>query len=573
MSATSVCPNAECGAEVEGGRPGAVVLCPRCERPFMLGEPTVCAWATEADEPRPPADPESVGRHIGSSASSARGAWEPSTSPATTGSNALRGAARRSPQRHAGARPRVARALRREARAAAAFRHPNFCPIYEAGEADCRPYLAMAYIEGPTLSQVLAAGGPVEPARAVATVRTLALAMGEAHRRGILHRDLKPSTILVEPTGNLIITDFGLARRLGSGDSSLTQTGEVFGTPAYMAPEQIDGDLAAPGPATDIYALGVILYQMLTGRLPFEGPPGRVMGLVLLSAPPAPSVYRPGLDPAAQAVCLRAMARAPGDRYPSMDAFATDLGRLLDRPGSAPGRATSRRTRLALTALAAGATGTVVAVLVAFGLAASPSRTGGSAVASPRLRPPLGPAATGRVVVTPVDRATGPSSKPAAPVDVAVLAGPPRTEFLAPPAPAPPRPTPPTPRGSQSEAPPTNPPPPTPEATKVPPAQPTPRPGQRHPAAGPEAIRPSLAGPRESSTAYRLACDVDLETTPSSAPEVSIGFDSSGRFDPGQRVKTTTSTSTRVVYEYHLVRGGDRVEVAVDRYVRTIKLR
>jgi serine/threonine protein kinase len=213
----------------------------------------------------------------------------------------------------------------REARAAAAFRHPNFCPIYDVGEIDGRRYLAMAYIEGETLENQITRDGPLTPLGAAEIVRTLAHAMAEAHRRGFIHRDLKPSNILVEPGGNLIITDFGLARRIEVDNSPLTRVGTPMGTPAYMSPEQVEGDPSLIGPATDVYALGVILYELLTARRPFRGGGTWILAQILTETPPPPSTHIPTLDPQIEAICLKAMTRSVADRHASMGDFAKAL--------------------------------------------------------------------------------------------------------------------------------------------------------------------------------------------------------------------------------------------------------
>ena len=140
-------------------------------------------------------------------------------------------------------------------------------------------------------------------------MRTLALALAEAHARGIIHRDLKPSNVLISPRRELVIMDFGLARRIEPGDSRLTQAGAILGTPAYMSPEQVAGDAEAIGPACDIYSLGVILYELLTGRLPFEGPRRRSWARSWSPSRRRRRHYRPDLDPRLEAICLKAMAK------------------------------------------------------------------------------------------------------------------------------------------------------------------------------------------------------------------------------------------------------------------------
>ncbi len=156
-------------------------------------------------------------------------------------------------------------------------------------------------------------------------MRKLALALAEAHKRGVIHRDLKPANIMIDRRSEPIIMDFGLARRARAGDPRLTQLGTTMGTPAYMPPEQVNGDIDAMGPASDIYSLGVILYELLTGRLPFVGDAMAQLSQVLLDEPPPPSQFRPNLDPELEAICLRAMAKKIADRYASM----TDLAAAL----------------------------------------------------------------------------------------------------------------------------------------------------------------------------------------------------------------------------------------------------
>jgi serine/threonine-protein kinase len=159
--------------------------------------------------------------------------------------------------------------FRAEAEAIARLRHPNILQVYEIGEADGQPYLALEYVDGGTLAQRLVEA-TLPPTRAAELTRTLARALHETHRAGILHRDLKPSNVLLTGDGAPKVSDFRLARLIDR-DSKLTQTGAVLGTPAYMAPEQAGGRNEDLGPATDVYALGAILYESLTGRPPFRG--------------------------------------------------------------------------------------------------------------------------------------------------------------------------------------------------------------------------------------------------------------------------------------------------------------
>src|SRR5579884_2001207 len=167
--------------------------------------------------------------------------------------------------------PELLERFQREARAAALLRHPNICPVFDVGRADGVPYLTMAYIEGRTLAEAADDYRRRGPGAVAALVRTLALALEEAHGHGVIHRDLKPSNVMITPRGEPVIMDFGLARRADRDDARLTAVGYALGTPAYMPPEQVSGDVDAMGPAADVYSLGVILYELLTGQLPFTG--------------------------------------------------------------------------------------------------------------------------------------------------------------------------------------------------------------------------------------------------------------------------------------------------------------
>ncbi len=167
------------------------------------------------------------------------------------------------------------------------------------------------------------------PREAVKLVAKLAQALDYAHGEGIIHRDLKPSNIMLCPGTGPTVMDFGLAKQTVRQDRKLTQTGMAMGTPGYMPPEQIKGDLDNIGPASDVYSLGVIFFELLTGRLPFEGSPVEVMGNVLLTPNPLPSQFRPGLPRVLDTVCGKAMAKQPEDRYATMKEFAATLQDLL----------------------------------------------------------------------------------------------------------------------------------------------------------------------------------------------------------------------------------------------------
>jgi hypothetical protein len=221
-------------------------------------------------------------------------------------------------------RARGVQRFQREARAIASVAHPNVCAIYDVGEQDCQPFVVMAYLPGPSLGERLKSGGRFEQIdEAVRIAQQILAALGAVHARGIVHRDVKPGNILFDADGKAVLTDFGLAR---SDDAeALTSEGVALGTPAYMAPEQAAGQLDRVGPCTDLYAVGVVLYQMVTGRLPFEGTPLSVLPRIVHEEPPRPSEFRPDLDPAVEAVILRGLLKEPGERWPDAAAFAAAL--------------------------------------------------------------------------------------------------------------------------------------------------------------------------------------------------------------------------------------------------------
>ena len=233
---------------------------------------------------------------------------------------------------HAG--PRELARFRIEAEAVARLQHPNIVQIHEVGEADGHPYCALEFVEGGNLASKI--GGKPMPSRASAELmEALARAMQLAHSRNVVHRDLKPANILLASpgpeSGELIpkITDFGLARQLDS-DSGETQAGAVMGTPSYMAPEQASGNAHEAGPAADIYALGAILYDCLTGRPPFKGKTVvETLDQVRTQEPTPPSRWQASVPLDLDTICLKCLQKEPESRYASAGQLADDLGRYL----------------------------------------------------------------------------------------------------------------------------------------------------------------------------------------------------------------------------------------------------
>jgi hypothetical protein len=214
-----------------------------------------------------------------------------------------------------------------EARAAARLRHPNIVAVFESGQAGDDYYIAAEFVEGKPLSAHLHKGG-LDFQQAARWVRDLATGLAYAHEAKVVHRDIKPANILIDREGRPQLTDFGLAKRVGE-DATRTADGTVLGTPAYMAPEQARGDLAAVGPHSDQYSLGVVLYELLTGRRPFDGPPHVILAQVTVDEAPSPKRFRAGIPRDLEAICLKAMAKEPARRYASAADLAADLERFL----------------------------------------------------------------------------------------------------------------------------------------------------------------------------------------------------------------------------------------------------
>ncbi|GIK40852.1 MAG: hypothetical protein BroJett011_46850 [Chloroflexota bacterium] len=227
------------------------------------------------------------------------------------------------------------RRFEREAQAIAQLEHPHIVRLYRYGEADGLLYMAMQYIEGADLDSVLAGyradGEYIEPVEASRIIREICLALDYAHGKGVIHRDVKPSNIMLDKAGRAILTDFGLALL-----SEVGTRGEIFGSPHYMAPEQAASS-AKVVPQSDLYAVGVILYQMFTGQLPFDDPqPMEVAMLHMVEPPPRPRDVRPEISLELEAVILKALTKDPSGRYPTGAALADAVDQALKARSKTP---------------------------------------------------------------------------------------------------------------------------------------------------------------------------------------------------------------------------------------------
>ncbi len=336
------CPSPACRAScsVADAVSGGPVRCPKCGKPFLVG-PTVELQKRDTKDSRPasagspfPSLPAEFGRYrvlklLGQGGMGAVYLAEDS--------QLGRQVALKLPFfGPSGASQRIERFVR-EARSAAALHHPNICTVFDAGQIDGRPFLTMAHVSGAPLTGQIDPERPMPQRRAAEIVRKVALALEQAHRKGVVHRDLKPANVMLSADGEPVVTDFGLAKRVGDGEANeakLTQDGGIVGTPAYMSPEQVRGE--AVGPATDVYSLGALLFELLTGRPPYTGKVGAVLGQVLAAPVPPVRELRPDVDARLDAICRKAMAKVPAERFASMAEVANALGLYLEASSAPP---------------------------------------------------------------------------------------------------------------------------------------------------------------------------------------------------------------------------------------------
>jgi predicted Ser/Thr protein kinase len=219
----------------------------------------------------------------------------------------------------------------REARAAAALKHHNIVTIYDVGDEDGQPFIAMEFVAGETLAEIVSRRAPLSPLRKIELLQELCSGLGYAHRSGIVHRDIKPANLMVSAEGPLKILDFGLARVIsGPTQPELTRAGVMIGTPHYMSPEQIEG--RPIDHRTDIFSVGLVMYELLSYRRAYQGDsPYGVVHRILTSEPDPLDRVSPGIDPALTAIVTRAIQKDPAARYQDLAAFGADLGRAYQR--------------------------------------------------------------------------------------------------------------------------------------------------------------------------------------------------------------------------------------------------
>src|SRR3954447_25717240 len=232
---------------------------------------------------------------------------------------------------HYGSDDEYVERFRHEARSVAQLSHPNVVTVIDRGNSDGQQYIVFEYVDGESLKELVDRTGPLPCRRAIELALQIAEALAFAHEHGLVHRDVKPQNVLITPDGDAKVTDFGIARSLDV-EHGVTQTGTVLGTSNYLSPEQARGQTVTP--ATDVYSLGVVIYEMLTGEVPFPGENFVAVAMKHINEdPPSLLERRPDVPMRLVYAIERALAKDPADRFPSMDAFAAELRAFLAEIG------------------------------------------------------------------------------------------------------------------------------------------------------------------------------------------------------------------------------------------------
>lgn len=223
--------------------------------------------------------------------------------------------------------PKAIKRFEREAKAASSVEHPNICRIFDFGRIDKRHYITMEFIDGVDLATWVQNQAELEPVRVVKLIRKVALGLHAIHETGIVHRDMKPANIMIKPNEEPVITDFGMANLTDTaiGVSRLTPAGAMVGTPAYMSPEQILAEQDRYCPASDLYSLGIILYELLCGWPPFSGSLATILGTIVSERPADLQIHLPDLDEGLNAICQKALEKEPVDRFQTGEEFAAAI--------------------------------------------------------------------------------------------------------------------------------------------------------------------------------------------------------------------------------------------------------
>ncbi len=314
------CPNPECkkSYSVSDSQLGRNVVCKACGTRFTLSGSSISPAQASADTGEPAATdttketgiPKKLGRfeiraRLGAGAFGAVfRAYDPTLD---------REVALKVPHEGALQSDRQKARFQREAKAAAQLMHPNIVPVYETGVDGDTGFIASAFIQGQTLEDAIE-DKPLDLRRSAKLVMDLGRALDYAHRKGIVHRDVKPANVMLDANGDPLLMDFGLAG-LEESQEKFTHDGTVLGTPAYMPPEQARGDLGQVGPASDQYSLGVVLYELLCGKRPFSGPAAAVISLVINQEPRSPRLERPDIPKDLETICLKGMSKDARHRY------------------------------------------------------------------------------------------------------------------------------------------------------------------------------------------------------------------------------------------------------------------